>query len=338
MTWLAAAFAFASQTPPRAVVEDLTLDSRILRNNPLKDPTLRHIAVFRPEGSKGEKLPLVVYLPGFGGSSDACLMDRDVWQGIVSTLAAQGRKVVFAVVDGRNHYVCSQYVNSPSSGRYLDYICDEIVPYVERQENCGGSAKNRIVAGHSSGGFGALRLGMARKNLFGGVVALSPDSYFDLTHKPFTVDPTVAAIGLAKIREVMAPQFASIAPLGGSVGYALALCADYAGNANGTFEWLYDAQGKYRPEVYDRWREADPAVVAHRAAHPFAVETRVYLDGAAEDEFKANLGAAKVVGELSEKVKFLTVYYPPGHHSDHLPDRIERGLDWVLGLPTAEIQ
>jgi S-formylglutathione hydrolase FrmB len=256
---------------------------------------------------------------------------------IVAALHRAGKDVVLAVVDGRNRYVCSQYVNSPSSGRYLDYICDELTPFLEKRENGGKALRDRLVVGHSSGGFGALRLGMARKRLFGGVVALSPDSYFDVTHKPFTIAPAVASVGLQKIQAVSAPGFAPIEPLGGDVGYAVALCADYAGNKDGTFNWLYDSHGRYRTDTYDQWRSADPAVIAERSRKPFGPDQRVYLEGAAQDDFKANIGAQKVADNLKGKGVTFTIYFPPGHHSDHLEERIVRGISWVLGAPTQEV-
>lgn len=334
---LAAICLAAARQAPTIECDDLVFDSRVLRNNPLKDPTRRHIAVFRPAGTRSKSLPLVVYLPGFGGSSDDALAHRAGWERIVSRLHENGCDVVFAVVDGRNRYVCSQYVNSPSSGRYMDHICDELTPYLERTEHCGKSFKDRLVVGHSSGGFGALRIGMSRKREFGGVVALSPDSYFDVTHKPIATDPALAKIPLDKIRAVMAPTFAPLDTVSAAT-YPLALCADYAGNPDGTFNWLYDAQGRFRPEVYEQWRNADPAVIAERSSRPFDPAQRVYLEGAAQDDFKANIGAQKVADNLKGKGVTFTTYFPPGHHSDHLEERIVRGISWVLGAPTQDIQ
>jgi len=325
------------RTPIGTVCHDLVFDSKVLVGNPLNDPIKRHIAVFRPAGTEEKRLPLVLYLPGFGGSSDEALAQRGMWNEMVSDLHSKGADVVIAIVDGRNRFGCSQYINSGGSGRYLDYLCDEVVPFVEKNENCGGSLKGRIVIGHSSGGFGALRLGMARQSLFGGVAGLSPDSYFDVTHKGFTLEPAAAKVTPDQVRKLMAPTFASPSSVG-DAGYALALCADYAGNKDGTFEWLYDAQGHYRPEVYERWRDQDPAVIASRSKHPFSGKQRVYVEGAAQDDFKANQGAAKVAEELKGKGIVFTTYFPPGHHSDHLKERIVRGISWCLGRPLEEIK
>lgn len=317
----------------------LPLSSHVLVGNPLKDPVDRTVFVIRPKVSGKAKLPLVLYLPGFGGSSEDVAKHSAPWEDMVRRLHQAKVDVVFAVVDGRNRYGCSQYINSASSGPYLDYECDEIVPFVEKTFRCGGRASNRLVAGHSSGGFGALRVGMAKPNEFGGVIALSPDSYFDVTHKPLTLDPSTKKVSATAIAKMGPPELGPLDGLEGEAGYCLALCADYAPKADGSgqFEWIYDSQGNYRDEVYNQWLDNDPAVLAERSKHPFARGQRVYLDGAAEDDFKANLGAQKVADNLKGKHVNFTLNFPPGHHSDHLWERIERGIRWVLHAPLFEI-
>lgn len=320
-------------------VHDLVLDSVLLRNNPLKDPTRRHVAVFRPAGTEKKRLPIVFYLPGFGGNSIGALADPKGWQDVVSTLHRKGLDIVLAVADGSNRYVCSQYIDSPASGPYMQYLCDEVLPLVERKENCGGKLADRIVIGHSSGGFGALRIGMARQKLFGGVVALSPDSFFDVTHKPFTLSDSVKNVPIARIQAIQPPKLGPFADIEGDFGYCLALCVDYAGNKDGTFEWLYDAKGNYVEKTYQRWRSQDPVEVARRMRVPFSRSQRIYLEGAAQDDFKADEGAAKVAEVLGTKKNItFTTYFPPGHHSDHQNERIVRGVSWVKGLPLDEIR
>jgi S-formylglutathione hydrolase FrmB len=337
MLWCVLGLGFApiGSSPQDVVVHDIVIQSKALAGNPLSDPSTRHVAVFRSSEFAGKRLPLVVYLPGFGGSSEEALKAPGMWQSILAKLHSKGLDVVLAVVDGRNRYGCSQYINSRGSGRYLDYICDEIVPQVEAAEHAGGQFAQRMVIGHSSGGFGALRIGMARQKQFMGVAGLSPDSYFDVTHKGFTLEPASAKLSPALVRSSAAPNFSKVDF--GDAGYAVALCADYAGNVDGTFDWLYDDAGKYRPEVYERWRQQDPAVLAE-AKHPYTSRQRVYLEGAAQDEFKANEGAAKVAQNLAGKGITMTTYFPPGHHGDHLVERIVRGVSWVFGRPVDEIK
>ena len=55
-------------TAHAAQLEVLTITSATLRGNPLGDPVTRRVAIFKPDAVKDA--PLVVYLPGWGGSSE----------------------------------------------------------------------------------------------------------------------------------------------------------------------------------------------------------------------------------------------------------------------------
>jgi S-formylglutathione hydrolase FrmB len=191
----------------------------------------------------------------------------------------------------------------------------------------------RVIAGHSSGGYGALALGMSRHSEFAGVVALSPDSDFATTHKPFADDPAVRAFTPAELELAMAPAGSFRLPENGLVSMMIGLSANYVPSDGkpGRFDWLYDAQGQWRPEVRQRWLDLDPLVIARRRVDAFAPEQRVYLDGAEHDEFGANIGARKIYEVLRERKSPVTFSEPPGGHGDNLPGRLEAGLEWIFG-------
>ena len=56
----------------------------------------------------------------------------------------------------------SQFINSASTGRYLDYLCDEVVPFVDERYPTLPSRDHRGLAGKSSGGYGAMVVPMLR--------------------------------------------------------------------------------------------------------------------------------------------------------------------------------
>ena len=163
---------------------------RALNGNPLHDPVVRRIAVFIPaQYTNGERLPIVYYLPGWGGSSENFIRDQTHWRALTQKLADEVTPMLLVVVDARTHWGGSQYLNSPAQGNYADYVCQDVVSEVESRYPAPTNGVRRIVAGHSSGGFGALRLGMADQKLFDGVIALSPDSDFPTSHLPLVTLP-----------------------------------------------------------------------------------------------------------------------------------------------------
>jgi len=187
----------------------------------------------------------------------------------------------------------------------------------------------RIVAGHSSGGYGALRLGMSHQKLFDGVIALSPDADFPVTQIPLVEVPGVTNFNLEQIHQIASGQ----SPMpNGDLGYAFGLSAAYSptGPAHpGEFDWIYDASGQMRPSVLQRWMDNDPTTIAAHNPHAFAVTQSIYLDGAAQDEYKANLGAKSVYDILSAEKFHCTFNEPPGHHTDHIAERLQHGLQWL---------
>ncbi len=323
-------------------LEVIEFASQVLRNNPLHDPAVRRVAVFVPaQYTNGVALPVVYYLPGYGNASDQFINDATNWLRFTEKLAEEVKPVLFVVVDGRNRWGGSQYLNSPAQGDYADYVCDEIVARVEARYHIANRQPRRIIAGHSSGGFGALRLGMLRPKLFAGVIALSPDADFQASHLPLVKSPGVTNASLAEIKAYMAPEMLTPLPPDGDLTYALGLSAAYASTGRrqpGEFEWLYDGKGQFREKTWQRWLDNDPLALVQRRRNAFDPSQSIYLEGAAQDEFAANVGARKIYEVLRERPARCTFYEPPGGHGDHLPERLARGLAWFFKRPLQEIK
>lgn len=319
-----------------AQLEVLEVRSAKLRGNPLGDPSTRRVAMLVPDASKRDApLPLVIYLPGWGGSSEDVIAQGGGWLAqAVDRMAGAGLALRIAVVDGKSRYGGSQFLNSGATGEYADYIAEEIAPAVDARYTLAKEAAfPRIIAGHSSGGYGALMLAISRHALFAAVVALSPDSDFEVTHTTIVSQPSVRAITPAEIESVMTSGGKGRLPGDGLAHMVMGLCANYAPVAGkpGRFEWLYDERGRFRAEAWQRWLDLDPLHVVRKRADAFAPAQRIYLDGAEHDEFGANIGARKIHDALSGRKSPVTFYESPGHHSDRLAERLVRGLGWVLG-------
>ena len=328
-----------SAQPRLDVIE---FSSRVLKDNPLQDPVIRRLAVFVPDQYTNQAaLPVVYYLPGYDSSAENFIKGADSWRAFAQKLADEVTPVLLVVVDGRNRWGGSQYLNSPAQGNYADYVCDEIVSRVESRYGITTNRLRRIIAGHSSGGFGALRLGMLRPDLFDAVIALSPDSDFPFTHLPLVKLPGVTNASLAQIKSCMAPRMTVPFPTDGDLTYALGLSAAYAPvgpGQPGKFQWLYDAKGRFREEVWQHWLDNDPLTIVQREPTAFRANQSVYLDGAAHDQFGANVGARKIYEVLRTRAALCAFYEPPGGHMDHLQERLQRGLAWVFHQPTPEIK
>jgi len=323
-----------------AHMEILQFESRALKNNPLHDPVSRPIPVFLPaQATLGRRLPVVYYLPGYGSSAAKYIQNSNLWLKVVQKIADEITPVILVVADGKTRWGGSQYLNSTAQGNYEDYVCDDIIPAVEERQLVPTNGVRRIIAGHSSGGFGALRLGGSHPTLFEAVIALSPDSDFPVSHLHLAVEPAVTNVTLAEIQNIAAGK--SAMPTNSSLNYLFGLSAAYAPRGfphRGEFSWLFDAAGKFRPEIWQRWLNNDPLTIVEKHRYAFADDQAIYLDGAAQDQFLANIGARKICQILQTRPGRCAFYEPPGHHSDKIPERLLRGLEWVFNRPLIDVQ
>jgi enterochelin esterase-like enzyme len=157
--------------------------SKILKSNPLKDPYIRDILVYLPHNysasiSKG--YPAIFLLPSFGNNNYSAVRNDPfsltIFQ-ILDNLINNGKcgEMLIVIVDCFNRFGGSQYLNSNAIGNYRDYFVKEIVPYVNSKYNISSNA----LLGKSSGGYGAVTIGMQFPKMFKAIAAHSFDSAFE---------------------------------------------------------------------------------------------------------------------------------------------------------------
>ena len=69
---------------------------------------------------------------------------------------------IVVYVDAWTAYGGSQFVDSPGTGAYHSYLCDEVVPWVDARYRTIADRESRAITGKSSGGFGAMITPMLR--------------------------------------------------------------------------------------------------------------------------------------------------------------------------------
>ena len=87
-------------------------------------------------------------------------------------------------VDAWTSYGGSQFLDSPGTGNYLTYLCDEVVPFVDERYRTIADRDHRGIAGKSSGGYGAMVVPMLRPELWGGLATHAGDAVFEACYQP----------------------------------------------------------------------------------------------------------------------------------------------------------
>jgi S-formylglutathione hydrolase FrmB len=208
---------------------------------------------------------------------------------------------VVVLVDAFTSVGGSQFLDSPGTGRYHTYLCDEIVPFVDATFPTLPEARHRGIQGKSSGGYGAMVTPMLRPDLFGGLATHAGDALFELCYQ---AEFAPAARALRERYNGSFDEFwrdfRSGRPVfSGSDDHVLvniyAMAAAYSANEDGTIALPFDvATGELVPEVFDRWLAWDPVRMARDdPANADALRglRAAWIDSGRSDEYYLDLGA-----------------------------------------------
>jgi enterochelin esterase-like enzyme len=160
-----------------AEVRIMNIESESLRGNALGDSHSQRFAVYLPPGYENSptRYPVIFLLHGIGDSFEVWTSAWQIPQ-MLDRLIAEKKIAPMIVVmpNARNRFGGGYYEDSPIAGGWGDLIAVEIVALVDKTFRTIAKADARGVAGHSMGGYGAIRFGMERPDVFRAVYALSP--------------------------------------------------------------------------------------------------------------------------------------------------------------------
>jgi hypothetical protein len=292
------------------------VESETLAGNPLGDPSRRPLYVYSPPGvgAEGDRTYPVVYLiQGMTGQLDMWL-GRTAFEPMmierVDTLFSSGDcpPAIVVFVDAWTSYGGSQFINSIATGRYMDYLCDEVIPFIDERYPTVPDAAHRGLTGKSSGGYGAMVVPMLRPDVFGALASHAGDALFEVCYQPeFPQTARLLRDQYQSSYDVFWDEFKKAERFEfGRFGapmdtYAMAACyspdPDKPGKASLPFEI---ETGRLIPEVWERWLEWDPVRMAPKHLEALAGMKRIYLDAGRSDQYYLDLGAEAFSKELSK--------------------------------------
>jgi S-formylglutathione hydrolase FrmB len=303
-------------------LEEHVIVSELLRDNPLGDPCDRPLWVYLPPGydADASRYPVVYVIQGYTGHVAMWRNRAPFRQPFTETADAvfasgEAPPALVVYVDAWTSYGGSQFVDSPGTGRYHSYLCEELVPWVDQHYRTLAGAAHRAIAGKSSGGFGAMITPMLRPDLFGALATHAGDALYELSYIP---DFGPAARLLRDydgdiwrwwddFRSRVSFTKAADRVLLGLLGVA----ACFSAHEDGTVDLPFDARtGALRPEVWERWLDWDPVRMAPRYAGALRSLRAIWIDAGTRDEHYLDLGAEafrqalREVGVTDEVVRF----------------------------------
>jgi S-formylglutathione hydrolase FrmB len=286
-------------------VEEHDFTSEVLRTNPLGDPSQRPLWVSLPPGYDDEpkrRYPSIYMIQGLTGQLDMW-RNRSAFRlnfpELADQLIASGEipPVILVWVDCWTSLGGSQFLNSPATGQYHTYLCDEVVPWVDAHYRTLDAPAHRGIAGKSSGGYGAMITPMLRPDLFGGLATHAGDALFEVCYQPeFRESARALRDHYGGSFDAFWDDFRSRPAMTKSTDAALindyCMAACYSAEPDGAVLLPYEIDtGELIPDVWARWLARDPVRMAPRYAEALQGLCAIYIDAGKRDEFFLDLGA-----------------------------------------------
>ena len=291
--------------PLQGSIEERVVVSEALRGNPLGDPHERPLWVYLPPAYDDEperRYPTLYQIQGLTGQLDMW-RNRPAFRPTVPELvdelfATGGAPPCLVVwVDAWTSLGGSQFLDSPGTGRYHTYLCDEVVPWVDAHYRTLAAPAHRGIAGKSSGGYGAMVTPMLRPDLFGGLVTHAGDALFEVCYQPEFPQAARALRdhydgSFERFWEDFRSRPGQSRPGDAALVNEWAMAACYSTDADGTVRLPFEPlTGRVIPEIWERWLAWDPVRMVPDRADALRGLRAVWIDAGTSDEYYLDLGA-----------------------------------------------
>ena len=247
-------------------VERITVHGKALEGNLEGDSPDRDVTVYLPPAyasDQNRRFPVVYLLHGYGGREDTFTTRLASLRESGDRLAvAQGFSSAIVVTPSAyTLHKGSMYSNSPTTGDWERFIAEDLVAHMDANYRTLPSRLSRGLAGHSMGGYGALKIGMKRPDVFGALYVMSACC---LAANRNPRPESMAAVEAIKTRE-QAEEAAKAPGFGPST--TLASAAAWSPNPKNPplFLDLPVKDGKVRPDIIAKWVANSPMEMLGRA-------------------------------------------------------------------------
>ena len=312
-------------------------DSKILKGNPLGDPSEREFPVYLPPsyGKSDKKFPVVYLISGFTGKGimqlNESFLSENIKQRLDRLIATKKMKEMIVVMpDCITKYGGSQFINSEATGNYEDYIVKDLVPYIDKNYKTINRSSSRAICGKSSGGYGSVVLAMRNPDVFGLMCSTAGDMSFEYCYMPdfpkFITDIEHYGKGHKAVVNFIKNELNYKQPKPKSfhnIINTIGMASCYSPNLKGTktkgynFDLPFDINtGELDEKVFERWLQHDPVRMVNKYAGNLKKLKLIYLDAGIRDEFNLHVSARIFCDKLKKKkIKYIHEEFNDGHMS-----------------------
>jgi S-formylglutathione hydrolase len=306
-------------------VEHVIVHGKALEGNLEADSPDREVTVYLPPsyaGDQARRYPVVYLLHGYGGRDDTFTARlANLPESEDKLAAAQGfSELIVVTPNAFSLHKGSMYSNSVTSGDWERFVAEDLVAYVDGHYRTLAKRMSRGLAGHSMGGYGAVRIGMKRPDVFSSLYIMSACCLAANTN------PQAEAMAAAEAIKTRAQAEEAARAPGFGPSVSLASAAAWSPNPKNPplYLDLPVKDGKVRPDIVAKWAANAPLEMLEHYIPGLKSYYAIAIDIGTKDTLIASNR------QLQEAMTRLTIPHSyeeyDGDHTNKVRERIERNV------------
>lgn len=243
--------------------EKITVHSKALEGNLEGNSPDRTVFVYLPPSYKtdaSKRYPVLYNLHGY-------TVTAQMWGGFLkwpgeldkAFVDGGNREMIVVMPDAMTVHAGSMYSSSVTTGFWERFVTEDLVAYIDANYRTIAKRESRGLAGHSMGGYGAVRLGMKYPQVYSVMYALSA-----CCMAPRTYNEGFGGQSTTNIEDVKTVEQAKAAGMG--IRSTLAVSSAWAPNPHNPplYLDLPVKDGKVQDLVIAKWAANAPLVMVHQ--------------------------------------------------------------------------
>ena len=169
--------AAAQAAVKKGTVEKITVHGNALVGNLAGEPADRTVFVYLPPSyatDRNRRYPVAYMLHGYGLTGERWMTFAKMSDAADKQMAAGTVKEMIVVnPDSWTKNGGSMYSASPASGDWETFMAEDLVKYIDSHYRTIATREGRGLGGHSMGGYGTVRIGMKRPDVYSSLYIMS---------------------------------------------------------------------------------------------------------------------------------------------------------------------
>ena len=330
---------------PKGTVERIKVHGKSLEGNLEGDSPDRDVFIYLPPGyatNTNQRYPVAYMLHGYGLTAERWMPFTKMADAADKNIAAGTMKEMILVnPDAFTLYSGSMYSTSPTIGDWETFIAEDLVSYIDSHYRTIADRASRGLGGHSMGGYGTIRIGMKRPDVFSSMYIMSACC---LMNNPgargnrgtgargaegaAAPTPAPAQTSAAPPANGNTPATGAAGGRGGRGGRGFntqaAQAAAWSSNPNNppTFYDVPTKDGELQPGIAAKWVANSPLVMVDQYLTSLKKYKAIALEVGTQDSLA---GGNR---QLDESLKSFSIAHTfetyEGDHTNRVPERIEQ--------------